>query len=104
MELEEAFNIIFDESKKNEAIDCIKKNKEESTKDLIKILKNELNKIENSQNLNIIKINKILKLLGILEAKEAFLLFQKIIEYNIPDIELDQVYKRLLRYLIVCIF
>lgn len=128
MELEEAFNVIFDESKKNEAINCIKKNKEESTKNLIKILKNELNKIENNQNLNIIKINKILKLLGILEAKETFLVFQKIIEYNIQGIELDQVYKiipdesnlklligyatdqnrneigRLLSYLLVCIF
>ena len=128
MELEEAFNIIFDESKKNEAINWIKKNKEESTKNLIKILKNELNKIENNQNLDIIRINKILKLLGILEAKETFLVFQKIIEYNILGIELDQVYKiipdesnlkllidyatdqnrneigRLLSYLLVCIF
>jgi len=129
MELKEAFNIIFDENKKNEAINYIKKNKEESTKNLIKILKNELNKIENSQNLNIIKINKILKLLGMLEAKETFLLFQKIIEYNIPGIELDQqIFKiipdenslellkdyamnqnryengRILSYLLVCIF
>lgn len=90
MEFKEAFNIIFDENKQNEAIDYIKNNREESIKNLVKNLKKEFNKKENNECIDIIKINKILKLFGILEAKEAFLFFQKIIEYDIPGIELNQ--------------
>lgn len=87
MELMESFDKIFNGVEIEDALACIKTNRQEATNILIEKLQYKIIELENEQTIEgISMLNKILELLAVLRATDAFPFFLKILESEVLNI------------------